>query len=232
MLFRSYLTTLKEVCSASGSFIARYGGDEFVVLQKAAAEQDIMHLCATINDELARAEVPYLLRMSIGYARVGDGVDTWQDLLRAADAELYRVKREKKKPASRYARKKGAHDRCDGRAPFLRLWGPPAIRARCGKTGVCRGDSVRNQREPVRSIKLKCANTIPKKVRSLGFFGFVDDDDAAADQQQGNDDGNGARASALAEQQRAQQHAKTGFIKPKTDTRLTGLTASRRDHSE
>lgn len=88
---------LKEVCSASGSFIARYGGDEFVVLQKATAEQDILHLCAAINDELARAEVPYLLRMSIGYARVGDGVDTWQDLLRAADAELYRVKREKKK---------------------------------------------------------------------------------------------------------------------------------------
>ena len=28
---------------------------------------------------------------------VGDGVDTWQDLLRAADAELYRVKAEKKK---------------------------------------------------------------------------------------------------------------------------------------
>ena len=97
---------LKEVCSASGGFIARYGGDEFVVLQKAVAEQDIMHLCATINDELARAEVPYLLRMSIGYARVGDGVDTWQDLLRAADAELYRVKREKKKAGARYARKR------------------------------------------------------------------------------------------------------------------------------
>ena len=86
-----------KVCSASGGFIARYGGDEFVVLQKAAADQDIIRLCASINDELARAEVPYLLRMSIGYARVGDGVDTWQDLLRAADAELYRVKREKKK---------------------------------------------------------------------------------------------------------------------------------------
>lgn len=88
---------LKEVCSASGGFIARYGGDEFVVLQKVAAEQDIMHLCATINDELAHAEVPYALRMSIGCARVGDSVDTWQDLLRAADAELYRVKAEKKK---------------------------------------------------------------------------------------------------------------------------------------
>ena len=89
--------TLKEVCSASGGFIARYGGDEFVVLQKAAAEQDIIDLCSAINDELARAEVPYALRMSIGYARVGDSVDTWQDLLRAADAELYRVKAEKKK---------------------------------------------------------------------------------------------------------------------------------------
>lgn len=89
-------TVLKDVCSASGGFIARYGGDEFVVLQKATEEQEIIDLCAAINDELARAEVPYLLRMSIGYARVGDGVDSWQDLLRAADAELYRVKREKK----------------------------------------------------------------------------------------------------------------------------------------
>ena len=88
---------LKEVCSASGGFIARYGGDEFVVLQKVTTEQDIVRLCAAISDELARAEVPYALRMSIGYARVGDSVDTWQDLLRAADAELYRVKAEKKK---------------------------------------------------------------------------------------------------------------------------------------
>ena len=36
---------------------------------------------------------------------------------------------------------------------------------------------------PMCSIKLKCANTFPKKVSSLGFFGFVDDDDAAADQE-------------------------------------------------
>lgn len=90
-------TVLKDVCSASGGFIARYGGDEFVVLQKTTEEQEIIDLCAAINDELARAEVPYPLQMSIGYARVGDGVDTWQDLLRAADTELYRVKHEKKK---------------------------------------------------------------------------------------------------------------------------------------
>ena len=69
-------TALKDVCSPAGGFIARYGGDEFVVLQKAAAEQDIIDLCSAIDDELARAEVPYALRMSIGYARVGDSVDT------------------------------------------------------------------------------------------------------------------------------------------------------------
>ena len=88
---------LKEVCSPSGGFIARYGGDEFVVVQKGATEQDVIDLSAAINDALAQADVPYPLRMSIGYACAGDGVDTWQDLLRAADAELYRVKGEKKK---------------------------------------------------------------------------------------------------------------------------------------
>ena len=186
--------TLKEVCSASGGFIARYGGDEFVVLQKAAAEQDVIDLCSAIDDELARAEVPYALRMSIVYARVGDSVDTWQDLLRAADAELYRVKAEKKKAGIQ-------------------------IRQEKGRTLAC----VAALSSSMYSIKLKCANALPKKVSSLGFFGFVDDDDAAADQQQGNDDGNGARARAFAEQQRAQQHAKDGVHKPKDRDAADGV---------
>lgn len=88
---------LKDVCSPSGGFIARYGGDEFVVLQKGVTEHDIIRLCSAINNELSRAETPYSLRMSIGYARYGDGINTWQELLRAADAELYRIKDAKKK---------------------------------------------------------------------------------------------------------------------------------------
>lgn len=88
---------LKDACSPSGGFIARYGGDEFVVLQKGATEHDIIRLCSAINSELSRAETPYSLRMSIGYARYGDGINTWQELLRAADAELYRIKDAKKK---------------------------------------------------------------------------------------------------------------------------------------
>ena len=58
---------------------------------------------------------------------------------------------------------------------------------------------------------------------SLGFFGFVDDDDTAADQQQGNDNDNGARAGALAEQQRAQQHAKDRVHKPKDRDSADGV---------
>lgn len=73
------------------------------------------------------------------------------------------------------------------------------------------------------SIKLKCVKALSKKVSSLGFFGFVDDDYAAADQQQGNKYGNGARASALAEQQRAQQHAKDRVHKPKDRDAADGV---------
>lgn len=90
-------SVLKDVCSPAGGFIARYGGDEFVVVQRDATEQDIVDLSTAINDALAQAEVPYPLCMSIGYARYDSGVETWRDLLRTADAELYRVKAEKKK---------------------------------------------------------------------------------------------------------------------------------------
>lgn len=94
-------SVLKEVCSPSGGFIARYGGDEFVVVQRDATERDIVDLNTAINDALAQAEVPYPLCMSIGYARYDSGVETWRDLLRTADAELYRVKAEKKKAGAR-----------------------------------------------------------------------------------------------------------------------------------
>lgn len=65
--------------------------------KRGATEHDIIRLCSAINSELSRAETPYSLRMSIGYARYGDGINTWQELLRAADAELYRIKDAKKK---------------------------------------------------------------------------------------------------------------------------------------
>ena len=99
---------LKDVCSMSGGFIARYGGDEFVVLQKAATEQEIINLCTAVNDELARAEVPYALRMSIGYARsvmVSIRGKTYFALPMQNSTVLRLRKRE---PASRYARKRGA----------------------------------------------------------------------------------------------------------------------------
>lgn len=109
--------TLKEVCSASGGFIARYGGDEFVVLQKAAAEQDVIDLCSAIDDELARAEVPYALRMSIVYARVGDSVDTCKTYFALPMRSSTASRPRKRKPASRYARKRVAR---------LRAWRPSA----------------------------------------------------------------------------------------------------------
>ena len=126
-------TALKDVCSASGGFIARYGGDEFVVLQKAAAEQDIMP-CICARQSTTSSRMPRC-RMHCGCPSVARGSaivlipgKTYFALpMRSSIASRPR----KRKPAYKYARK-GAYDRIDGRAPFLRLRGPPAITPRRG----------------------------------------------------------------------------------------------------
>ena len=125
-------TALKDVCSAAGGFIARYGGDEFVVLQKAAAEQDIIDLCSAIDDELARAEVPYAVA-DVHRLRAGR---RWRRYLarlasRCRCGALPRQGREKESRRPDTLEKR-AHDRCDGRAPLLRLRGPLAITPRRG----------------------------------------------------------------------------------------------------
>ena len=110
---------LKEVCSASGGFIARYGGDEFVVLQKAARNR-ISCICArqsTTSSRMPRC------RMHCGCPSVARGSaivlipgKTYFALpMRSSTASRPR----KRKPASRYARKRVAR---------LRAWRPSAHR--------------------------------------------------------------------------------------------------------
>ena len=114
---------LKEVCSASGGFIARYGGDEFVVLQKAAAEQDII---ASVRDDQRRARAcrgsvcccgcPSAAR---GSAMASIPGKTYFALpMQSSIASRPR----KRKPAYKYARK-GAYDRVWSCAPFAFVGG-------------------------------------------------------------------------------------------------------------
>ena len=90
---------LKTACSPykRRPYIARYGGDEFIVILE-AEEQEVHALCETINALLARAKDPaaeYFLHVSIGIARWEPGM-TPRELVAAADAELYEIKRARK----------------------------------------------------------------------------------------------------------------------------------------
>lgn len=75
--------------------IARYGGDEFVVLVRAEEPQAIDALCRSINahlDELNRASgAPYELSVCVGVARAEEGI-AMKALIEKADAALYEQK--------------------------------------------------------------------------------------------------------------------------------------------
>ena len=81
------------------SSIARYGGDEFVVLVWAESkngEQEIRHLIEGIHEHLERlnkeANSPYELSVCIGMAKV-TGSAMLKDVIEKADAQLYDQKR-------------------------------------------------------------------------------------------------------------------------------------------
>lgn len=80
--------------------MGRYGGDEFVVIGNAATPAQIRSLCQQIHLALQQANadalVPYQLDVSIGCVIQHPGCVTIPDFIRAADAELYKTKREKK----------------------------------------------------------------------------------------------------------------------------------------
>ena len=95
--------TLRKVAPRD-AFICRYGGDEFVLIGSAASSADIRSLCQLIHSALAQANgeanAPYLLDVSIGCAVQRSGYVTIPDIIRAADAELSKTKREKAQRAA------------------------------------------------------------------------------------------------------------------------------------
>ena len=91
---------LKLACANEPCFISRYGGDEFVLILEVQDPKELQALCGKINDALAcgnaRANAPYPLVLSIGYARYEDSIQSIPQLIALADEELYRVKWERK----------------------------------------------------------------------------------------------------------------------------------------
>ena len=65
LALKSIANCLKESCIEKSDFIARYGGDEFVIVYKG---NDVEGLCQRIHDSIQRLSFPFDLDVSIGCA--------------------------------------------------------------------------------------------------------------------------------------------------------------------
>lgn len=78
-------------------YLARFGGDEFIVVAEAENIEEIQALCEEIQNQLdyfgTWSEKKYQMSLSIGIAEWQEGMKQ-KDLIEAADQTLYRVKEE------------------------------------------------------------------------------------------------------------------------------------------
>ena len=88
----------KRSLAGSSAFLARYGGDEFAVILYYSDTKQIDALLNKITSEARKhsfsSPAPYSLVFSIGYASFDKRRYTnYQDMITAADAKMYQVKR-------------------------------------------------------------------------------------------------------------------------------------------
>ncbi|MGV3742826.1 MAG: putative bifunctional diguanylate cyclase/phosphodiesterase, partial [Burkholderiaceae bacterium] len=76
-------------------FVCRYGGDEFVILTQASAQDAVakaQHLIQALSQPLVAADVVVKIQASIGIAQLRPAHKTASDLIRDADAAMYQAK--------------------------------------------------------------------------------------------------------------------------------------------
>jgi diguanylate cyclase (GGDEF)-like protein len=92
---------LEEICAPSRDFLARMGGDEFLILAVREIGEGLGLVSAIENADALEdrlAESGHALSLSCGVARFGaDGIDTLDKLLSAADHAMYRNKAARKR---------------------------------------------------------------------------------------------------------------------------------------
>ena len=90
---------LKQACSPfrKRPFIARYGGDEFIVVLEGGAKEvaALRESISRLLKENARPDAPYTLGVSIGMAEYDPGMSA-DDMIGAADKQLYEIKRSRR----------------------------------------------------------------------------------------------------------------------------------------
>lgn len=93
---------LRSACAANElkTFIARYGGDEFIIVAKTDDESQVQSLCSGIKAEMVRlnneAGAKYDLTASIGYSCYRGDIYAFQGALAKADEALYEEKKNRR----------------------------------------------------------------------------------------------------------------------------------------
>lgn len=89
---------MKEICDENNVFLARYGGDEFIMVGQFKSKDDLLSLCDMVNEKMEHEseKLPYQLNISVGTAEYDSSMENFQAFFKTADTALYRVKEEKK----------------------------------------------------------------------------------------------------------------------------------------
>lgn len=90
---------MKEACDEQNAFLARYGGDEFVIVCQAKNREVLENICRNIKDKMKETseQLPYELSISVGIAEYQILSEDFKSFFENADKELYKIKEEKKK---------------------------------------------------------------------------------------------------------------------------------------
>lgn len=90
---------LSDMCSHTCGSCARYGGDEFAVIQESDESADIEQLCAkfkaTVAERSIEREFKLPINVSVGYAEFGKDALSVPSLIRFADKQMYANKKKK-----------------------------------------------------------------------------------------------------------------------------------------
>lgn len=90
---------LKEIAAVlranvrEGDVLARWGGDEFVILFPRTGPEEAKRICDRIEERSASPEKPGVSRISLGFAVKGDEGTPIRDVLREAEMRMYERKR-------------------------------------------------------------------------------------------------------------------------------------------